>query len=110
MKPERMRIRIAEHLGWTQIETSSDQLIGLSPTGKLPFLDFVPDFPNDLNACAELKKTLNEEQSKEFSEQLCALLLDYSFPQSTQDVIALIGATAPHYCEAFCKTVGIWEE
>lgn len=71
-----------------------------------------PDYPNDLNACAEFEATLSE---KEVAFYLTKLLLvryrtgaDHGMIACMQDKLAF--ATARERCEAFLRLRGKWKE
>ena len=100
MSPEKQRIAIATACGWTDT-----QIID----GKYGQTD-VPDYLNDLNACHEMEKVLDYEQCEAFSNMLPPpnedREKDYAFPWS----FARIHTTAAERCEAFLRTLGLWEE
>lgn len=69
----------------------------------------LPDYLNDLNACAEFEATLTDDELWEYSK----LLMDYrqaanGFPlASRSEVLKLQKATVRQRCIAFLKTKGI---
>lgn len=65
---DKLRIKVAELLGWTEIEfLTIEATTGYSPTQRVclgvldqnsPYKDSVPDYPNDLNAIHEAERKL----------------------------------------------------
>lgn len=114
MTDEQMRIAIAEALGYTHvriikdIEGPPDAGIGHHPTKP----HSVPDYLNDLNACAEFEKTLTDDELWEYSK----LLMDYrqaanGFPLAWRsEVLKLQKATTRQRCIAFLKTLNFWKD
>ena len=102
MTPEKQRIAIAKACGWTDT-----QIID----GKYGQTD-VPDYLNDLNACHEMEQVLDYEQCEAFSNTVADIVQaanrekDYAFPWA----FARIHATAAQRCEAFLRTLGLWED
>lgn len=122
---EEIRIKVAESRGWTREPTDIQGLYGwISPQGGFagryhhpempePYEGdpSVPNYPKDLNACAEFEATLTDEEQQEYFYQLNeevglvsprspAWLLEWS-------VFKLVTATARQRCLAFLKTKGI---
>lgn len=104
MTDEQMRIKIAEACGWKHhhmrpSETERHQK-------KWYYLSDLPDYLNDLNACAEFEATLTDDELWEYSK----LLMDYrqaanGFPlASRSEVLKLQKATVRQRCIAFLKT------
>lgn len=61
----------------------------------------LPNYPEDLNACAEMEKGLTLEQRVTYSNNLakiCGTQFEKCF------------ATAPQRCEAFLRTLNLWKE
>ena len=120
MSPEKQRIAIATACGWT------DCHFPLASNVSLPFTERVlcgipphstihkplPDYLGDLNACHEMEKRFDYEQCESFSTTLADIVQaancekDYAFPRA----FARIHATAPQRCEAFLRTLGLWEK
>ena len=110
MTDEQMRIKIAEAMGWTRhhmrpSETERHQK-------KWRYLSDLPDYLNDLNACAEFEATLTDDELWEYSK----LLMDYrqaanGFPLAWKsEVLKLQKATARQRCIAFLKTLNLWKD
>ena len=75
------------------------------PRGKLP------NYPADLNACAEFEEMLNEKEQVWYLQKLTQVRLR----QGDRGTIAcmidrLAFATAPQRCEAFLRMRGKWKE
>ncbi len=67
------------------------------------------DYPNDLQACHEMEKALTEKQVRSYAFIL-AQVLDTSPTVDLDDQFLNIHATARQRCEAFLKTLGLWED
>jgi len=97
MTKEEMRIAIAEHLGWIKVKELKWARARLDPPKQfMPGCNHTPNWPEDLNACHEMEKSLNVNQRDFYVDLLCET--DYScFADSMQR------------CEMFLKTVGKWK-
>lgn len=108
-----MRIAIAGACGWKQTH-----IMQMGPKGKYvrtyrkgrgKLHQKLPNYLNDLNACAEFEATLTDDELWEYSK----LLMDYrqaanGFPMASRsEVLKLQKATARQRCIAFLKTKGI---
>ena len=108
MSPEKQRIAIATACGWTRGHTGQTQWVN-DPHGiragwaSLRAIADValPDYLNDLNACHEMEKVLTDEQTAAYITTLCL---------EVQPDPMLHHATAAEKCEAFLRTLGLWEE
>lgn len=113
MNSKERRIAIAEACGWILCKTTDEFPGDLSwhnyygkTVWKHPKLGYaswkaVPDYPNDLNACHEFEKMLDEQTYRLFIGHLVAILKPGEFA---------VRATAPQRCEAFLRTIGKWKE
>ena len=122
MSPEKQRVAIAKTCGWTAEQDSNgywratNQKSGhaseLWLSERNVWSQGIPDYINDLNACHEMEKGLDYEQCEAFSNTVADIVhaanreKDYAFPWS----FARIHATAAQRCEAFLRTLGLWEE
>ena len=104
MTDEQMRIAIAEACGWTKIDRyigqekmSEGLLKGQNPKYKKGKKEELPNYPLDLNACAEFEKTLTDKELW----QIDAIL--FNLP----DCRAPFVATARQRCLAYLKTKGL---
>lgn len=109
-----LRVRVAELCGWTHLS----DIIDIIPTrrhwwppGKQNSLDsrdltYLPDYPNDLNACAEFEETLTPNQLWYYDHRLSEIV-EKERPCSTfnQRQDYLWHATAKQRCRAFVKVM-----
>ena len=115
MTPEEINKAIADCLGykWGPKGDKWGPLVHpwIDPKGgRTPF---IPDFFSDLNACAEMERTLrSKEDEEEYAMQISGL-----FPEEFCDlggthewIWAIARLTAPQRCEAFLRTKGLWVE
>ena len=112
MTPEQQRIKIAEVLGWTRIRpidqaTCDESLVGCGYEGmsrqRAGCYRPIPDYLNDLNACHEREKILNDKQGGDYDAMLWIIIhRDKTRP-------ACWHASAAQRCEAFLKTLELWE-
>lgn len=111
MSPERMRVRIAEYLG-RHLFVSDHGYCGKCGKIFAEECHRVPDYPNDLNACHEMEMTLSDEQQSDYAEQLAANFSEEfcDLAGTAEHIFACAHLTSHQRAEAFCRTVGIWEE
>lgn len=64
-----------------------------------------PNYHGDLNSCAEFEKTLSDE---DYSGKYIHHLDDIM--RRDGNITRCVSATAPQRCEAFLRTLGLWEE
>ena len=111
MTHEKQRIAIAKACGWKDIKHCTklcslyDKLVGINPdiTRKGYDAFMVPDYLNDLNACARMERTLMDYDYVKFKDYLQTITIREMIP------LLLISAPAHMRCEAFLKTLGKWE-
>ena len=123
MSPEKQRIAIAEACEWKVEKLWNGELHG-KPIGEQgPFRD-VPDYLNDLNACHEFEEMIFDMYDPQSDiwvwAAYCDALVSVMFPESDEDeenaekllgyTIMAIRATAAQRCEAFLKTLNLWED
>lgn len=108
MKPEEMRIKIAEACGWRYMGSTCLKETGwkawIPPVGAKGRV--VPKYCVDLNAMHEAEKFLTDEQYSRFDELVYDLARDGG---RMTDYIRAVSATASQRAEAFLKTIGKWE-
>jgi len=114
MSPEKQRIAIATACGWKNFNSASHE--GALQYGQPPNARhnscLLPDYLSDLNACHEMEKGLDYEQCEAFSTTLADIVhaanreKDYGVPWA----FARIHATAAQRCEAFLRTLDLWQE
>lgn len=113
MTTEEQRIKIATACGWLDIERCSRKTLLSHPEGgewkgtKDPpsinyerTFEILPRYPTDLNACHEMEKIIDNSQKTDYIRLLNKG--DFSYRR-------LAFATGPQRCEAFLKTLGLWE-
>lgn len=123
MTNDEQRIAIAEVMGWKDIKDGTNRLT--MPNGERQFFhtfeksweDFVPDYPNDLNAMHEAENLLDSASVDKRSKWLDFLALSCDWPKTENaadlrfEVQYLTArATAPQRAEAFLRTLGKWKE
>lgn len=112
MTNDEIRIAISEELGWN---TRKQQLGGVfvyhDPQGDI--CATLPNYPEDLNACHEAWKSLNEEEQRLWLYQLfvvCGFDGAVVGAYHTKETNIVVNATAPQRCEAFLRVKGKWKE
>lgn len=89
---EQVRVIIATRLGWTEVQIFPGVGVkGRDPKTGTP--EHVPNYPQDLNACAEMEATLEQPEWIEYDA-----LLDYI------NMMRKASATARQRCDAFLLT------
>jgi hypothetical protein len=119
MTPEKQRIAIAEACGWKcaghpdQKKATDGWEFGyqfvIRPEGQLVTHNSIPDYLNDLNAMHEAEKVLTEKQIRSYAFIL-SQVLDTSPTVDLDDQFLNIHANAAQRCEAFLKTLNLWED
>jgi hypothetical protein len=105
MTDEEIRIKVAETMGWKP-DPETKFWYALGPDEILAgFKDGIvsplPDYLNDLNACAEFEATLTDEELEAYREHLSELLND------TARIGLGFTAKPKMRCLAYLKTKGI---
>jgi len=109
MTPEQQRVAIPKALGWHTIQRNplypddSSKIAGFH-SGDFTALYGIPDYLNDLNACHEMEKVLDEDQQEVFLMYLGA------YDHDSDAGWNAFHATAAQRCEAFLRTLGLWQE
>ena len=119
MKPERMRIKLAEWAGWKRA------FVGWQPKGDPVPRGWhnpsgreksdCPDYPNDLNAVRELETKLTLDQCRSYGRVLAAMAeCDCWYGDEIElggVELFCIAHLGPIYrCEALCRTLDLWED
>lgn len=113
MTAEEQRNTIAEVCGWLIID--QDPIYGplwwSHKDRGAPCMN-PPDYPNDLNACHEMENVLTEDQGGEYEEVLEAICQKQLVEDGTNHWLRfrICHATAAHRCEAFLRTLNLWED
>ena len=107
MTPQEINVAIAEAYG---VDLSPCKLKGLAHAEWLDgscdcVTERIPNYHGDLNACAEMEKTIIDDPDLEpryrrFLEVVCGRAAERRFYY----------ATAPQRCEAFLRAIGRWVE
>ena len=113
MTPNEINVAIAEACGWTGIYCSAIQrgpfkprFYGVSPDGNNRL---VPNFCGDLNACAEMVKSLASSQRRTYTQNLYDIVCGMAAPES-DDWFYVTNATPKQRCETFLRSLGMWKE
>lgn len=126
MSDDEQRIAIAEACGYrgcTDVNCEVRKAAHLhSATGAVCFPEpystsRYPDYLNDLNACHEMEKTLDDFKYREFCDALVSLIMghDGTIGQNWLNCSLsarqlAVKATAAQRCEAFLRTIGKWRD
>lgn len=98
-----LRVRVAELRGWTEIATNGEDWFGCDTEMNSRRL---PDYPSDLNACAEFEKGMTGDECERYNEAL----VEVTWPNAGKPV----KCQAEHYpwfytaeqrCRAFIATM-----
>lgn len=78
------------------------------------YYQYEPEFTRDLNACAEMEKVLVgtnrwQQYMQRLSEKICADA-DEPLNYDIETQWGMIHASAPQRCEAFLRTLGLWQD
>ena len=120
MTNDEIRVKVAELCGWTFEPSRERQKRGylISPKfkekvtlwkdGQLGGGDALPNYPEDLNACAEMESTLKDDQYERYLLDLWNIATDKERPvhnecAPTRFERAYLSATPLHRCLAFLK-------
>ena len=105
MSPEKQRIAIATACGWTKFNSATHKwaiVYGQPPNASSNSWE-LPHFLNDLNAMHAVEKVLTGyQQTVTYSDNLMKIVGYHTFDSAH--------ATAAQRCEAFLRTLGLWEE
>jgi hypothetical protein len=110
MTTERQNQVIAEICG-LHVEfhmTNPPRAIGVvKQIGELVFVEPIPNYHGDLNACAEMEKTLDGNTKEMNSMRYSYIFHVYTLCNDGREPIR---ATSAQRCEAFLRVHGKWEE
>lgn len=101
MTPERIRIKLAERMGFDHI--GNDGLVGM----RNGFIRDVPNYPEDLNATHEMEKTLSEEEYHAYLDLLVTMIAGNAMNPRHRDYPKIVSATAQQRCDAFLRVKGV---
>ncbi len=68
-----------------------------------------PNYPNNLNACADIEKGLTPEQAGAYVSEL-ARMIGKIETRTREFHVAYVCATATQRCEAFLRTLNLWDD
>lgn len=111
MTKEQMRIAIAEHEGWRSDQHYNSPIHWHKGFYEMAVESELPDYPNDLNAVAEIVRGLPVEQRGTFGDFLRVIHNRY-LPSISYGYDAWVSAsrTAEEMCQALIRLWGIKEE
>lgn len=111
MTNEEIRIKVAEKMGWKQIEVFESSFAdpskqvsrGLKWHHPKGFECHLPNFPESLDACREFECTLPEGNGLESRVAYCNILMRVCGSHA-----ACVFATPKQRCEAYLRLKGKW--
>jgi hypothetical protein len=109
MNKEKQRILIAEACGW-EMAHPGIRGSGYFKSGMtVRFEGDLPDYLNDLNDCHEMENVLTLDQQERF---VCVLdrMLHGGRASDLSECFVSLHATAAQRCEAFLRTLNLWEQ
>ena len=106
MTNEEIRIKVAEAMGWKPYKpiTHDGWPLLMTPPGKPNregWLEPIPDYLNDLNACAEFEKTMTDQEHNRYRAHIYGMTFN---PREC------FSATARQRAEAFIRTLNLWKD
>jgi hypothetical protein len=120
MTHEKMRVIIAEHCGWIRDDVcdcwnkpAEGPHVVAFLTENRSQLRQIPDYLNDLNACAEMENYVKDWNA--YSDKCESIArrdgkIDRDINPSIIIDVLLIRLSADQRCEAFLRTIGKWED
>lgn len=110
---EQKRIKIAEACGWSDCHKSVASLVGFPterkpigiPPNRITYTE-LPYYFNDLNACHEMEKVLDDEMFKKWTDIL--FFIQSRAREEDGKRWQWLSSTATERAEAFGKTLGLW--
>lgn len=119
MKADAMRVAIAGACGWkrltqefyTHLFSKPGTTAENYPHEGLQNVGYPPDYPNDLNACAEMERTLTKDECSKFHDQLIENKTPHREAIANNHHAArwTWHASAPQRCEAFLRVKGLYQ-
>ena len=108
MTPTKINQTIAEACGWRQLSSHFGGSEGVWQDSDGVSHAKIPNYNGDLNACAEMVSALDRLQKSRYHSELHRIVGIENAKDGTERYAT--EATAPQRAEAFCKTLGLWEE
>jgi hypothetical protein len=115
MNQRKQRIAIAESDGWTDIRMLSVMLVGAQPNGHDPVK--LPDYHGDMNAIQTVVRKIETKSYRGFTfvDELETIILREAGltrheMSARPGLFRLLMATPAQWCEAYLKTMDLWED
>ena len=111
MTNDQINEAVAKYCGWTELTEDPECgfPMGIDPAFPNHAHYPLPDFADDLNACAEMVKSLASSQRRVYTQNLYDIVCGEAAPES-DDWFYVTNATPKQRCETFLKSLGLWEE
>lgn len=114
MKEQEVNRAVAECMGWTEVtQASADNVEGNPPIGH-PLHGYgheqTPRYFSDLNACADMRHSLNVDEQRMFSAMVAGAVAPLTSSVQADYVFAQIDADAPTQCKCYLMVKGKWIE
>lgn len=106
MNKREQRITIAELCGYTRQEP--DSVWFDTPHGEQVYIEDLPDYHDDLNACYDMWLTLSADDKIIFEAQLYNVVVGDAEYHHNDDAPLITNATALQRVEAFLRTHDLW--
>ena len=114
MNPEQINERIAESLGWKNLNwniyVGQSCLCGINPNG---LSEIIPDYKNDLNSIHDVIKNLSDEEKLKYISSLFDLAVGGKINACEfflQEMLIASEATALQRAIAYLKVKGLYGE
>lgn len=111
MTPKKMRIVIAQAMGWKKVPDKyyTDKIAFERDGQRCSSVDFY--YTEDLNECRKLEMSFSEPDFSEYYDELVNVVQQSEeWASSTLSARRMVArSTALQRCEAFLKTKGLWE-
>lgn len=104
-----LRVKVAELCGWKPAApgVTGELRWQFEPGGCFCYINALPDYPNDLNACHEFEKAMFGGHRGAYFYNLGEILGQTVQPQGWYDAWILGTATAEQRCRAFVATMEV---
>jgi hypothetical protein len=103
---DKIRIAIAEAIGWRRIIYYRHKLRGISPNHPGELTSPLPNWPEDLNACAQFEAGLTKEQQHSYQNELVSITLERTPPgQRGVGIFSYVSAPPLIRCLAYLATI-----
>jgi hypothetical protein len=112
MTKAKMRLELAAYAGWTVEKIIAHHGLTKEQGSMFNLDEFVPDYPNDLNACHDFWINNLSCSDGPICSDWIRRILRRDNPSATESELRdqyEQNAAAHQRAEAFCRTIGIWE-